>query len=141
MRLVSGGDSNLCRHQEEIVHRFPTVVAALVAATMLSTAAWALAAPRSFYDTVATYPPYNVHFIHDIGAFIGGVGAAAAAAFVVRRPLTVALVGNAVAAVLHAGSHIADRHRGGFASDPWAMSLIALVLLAAAGVASRGERA
>jgi hypothetical protein len=30
--------------------------------------------PHSFYDNVATFEPYNRHFLHDIGAFTIGLG-------------------------------------------------------------------
>lgn len=36
---------------------------------------WAMTAPRGFYLTVAHFPPYNAHLIHDIGAFQIGLGA------------------------------------------------------------------
>jgi hypothetical protein len=42
---------------------------------LLGAGPWAMLAPGSFYATIATYPPYNVHFIHDIGAFQLGLGA------------------------------------------------------------------
>ena len=36
---------------------------------------WAFVDPRSFYDALATFKPYNKHFLHDIGAFQIGIGA------------------------------------------------------------------
>ncbi len=36
---------------------------------------WALIDPSSFFDNIADWPPYNRHFIHDIGAFQVAIGA------------------------------------------------------------------
>ena len=48
------------------------------AALFLLIGAWALIDPASFYAHVATFPPYNRHFLHDVGAFNLGIGAALA---------------------------------------------------------------
>lgn len=66
------------------------------------TGAWALLAPRSFYETVGTYPPYNRHLFHDAGAFQLGIAAALVAALAGRTALAVGLWGGAVGASLHA---------------------------------------
>ena len=29
---------------------------------------WAFVAPRSFFDTLATFEPFNAHFVRDVGA-------------------------------------------------------------------------
>jgi hypothetical protein len=100
---------------------------------------WALLAPQSFYDAVATYPPYNKHLIHDIGAFMTGLGAALFAGLRFGRALTVALIGNAVAAVAHEISHVIDRDLGGKSSDPLTMGVIAVVFVVAAVIASRED--
>jgi hypothetical protein len=34
---------------------------------LVATGLWAFAAPRSFFEVVATYPPFNEHLLHDIG--------------------------------------------------------------------------
>lgn len=102
---------------------------AAVGAIVAGTGVWAFLAPRSFYDVIATYPPYNEHFLHDLGAFIVGLGAAFLALVRWRDGLTVALVANASAAVLHAVAHIMDRDLGGKASDPWLLSAVALLFL------------
>ncbi|HVE63854.1 MAG TPA: hypothetical protein VNB94_08645 [Mycobacteriales bacterium] len=46
---------------------------------------WALIAPRSFFDTIATFEPYNRHFTHDSGALQMGVGAALLLSAVTER--------------------------------------------------------
>jgi hypothetical protein len=53
---------------------------------------------------VATYPPYNRHLLHDIGAFQLGLAAALLAGIVGRRGLAVALWGGTVGATAHAVS-------------------------------------
>ena len=107
------------------------------AAFFLLIGAWALIDPASFYAQVATFPPYNRHFLHDVGAFNLGIGAALALGLTGLPGRRVALWAAAFAAVLHAGSHFADRNLGGHASDPLVLSLIAAALVAAAILATR----
>ena len=86
---------------------------------MLGSGLWAFVAPRSFYDTIATFEPYNRHFIHDIGAFTIGLGAVLLFALVTRwDALQVALAGLAVASVMHLISHAVDADLGGRDSRP-----------------------
>ncbi|MFY9587065.1 MAG: pyridoxamine 5'-phosphate oxidase [Actinomycetota bacterium] len=113
-----------------------TVVGVLITANGV----WAFFAPHSFYDTLATYPPYNRHLFHDIGAFSIGLGLAFLIAMRVRSALTVAIAANAVAAVMHAISHIIDRDLGGKASDPWLLSAVGLALAIPAIRRLRGAR-
>ena len=40
----------------------------LTALVLVGSELWAMLAPESFYAAIATYPPFNRHFIHDIGA-------------------------------------------------------------------------
>jgi hypothetical protein len=87
---------------------------------------WPYLFPLSFFKAIATYQPYNEHFLHDAGAFLAGLGVALLAAAKWRDGLTVALVANAAAAVLHALGHIQDRNLGGRATDPWLLSLVAI---------------
>ena len=107
-------------------------VKAVVAAAAIfhvGSGAWAFIAPRSFYDAIATFPPYNVHFLHDIGAFLLGIGVALAGALLWPDALFVALLGGAVAASFHWVSHVLDRDHGGSASDPWTLGGFALLLV------------
>ena len=94
------------------------------------TGTWALVAPHSFYNILATYPPYNHHLFHDAGAFQLGIAAALVAALARRAALAVGLWGGAVAGSLHAVSHWIDADLGGRPSDPWLLSLLAVVLVA-----------
>ncbi|MFW6091142.1 MAG: hypothetical protein ACODAF_04655 [Actinomycetota bacterium] len=107
-----------------------TAVLTVAALTFVGTGVWAFAAPESFYDVIATYPPYNSHLVRDIGAFLVGVGAVQIGAVAWRDARFVALLGGTVAAALHWVSHVIDRHHGGSAADPWLTGALALLLLA-----------
>ena len=43
------------------------VVSAAAGLLLVATGLWAFAAPRSFFESVATYPPFNKHLLHDLG--------------------------------------------------------------------------
>ena len=51
------------------------VLVGLATLALVVSGLWAMVAPEGFYASVALYPPYNRHFIHDIGAFMLGLGA------------------------------------------------------------------
>ena len=89
---------------------------------------------------MATYPPYNRHLFHDLGAFNLGLAATLALGLGRWRGLVVGLGGGSVAAVMHAVAHWLDRNQGGRSSDPWLLSLFALVLVAATMVAWQQDR-
>ncbi|MPZ74130.1 MAG: hypothetical protein GEU74_13020 [Nitriliruptorales bacterium] len=113
--------------------RFPRLVVIVVGAIFIAFGVWALAAPRTFYDTVAVFEPYNQHFIHDIGAFQMGLGGVLLLAAFFGDALFVALAGVAVGATAHLLAHIVDRDLGGTpASDIPFLTIIALALIAGA---------
>jgi hypothetical protein len=105
------------------------VIAGLFGLALLGSGLWAMVAPESFYATVAQYPPYNRHFIHDIGAFMLGLGATLGFALALGDALLVALAGNAVGALAHFISHAVDRDLGGQPSDPLTFGVFALLLV------------
>jgi hypothetical protein len=117
-----------------------TVVTVLAAVNFLVLGAWAFLAPRSFYDNVATFEPYNLHLLHDLGAFQLAIGASLLAALVWSDGLTVALAGATVGAVVHDISHVMDRDLGGRSSDPWALGLLAVLLIVALALRIRARR-
>lgn len=119
--------------------RFPAGVGAVAGIVLVAAGVWALTDPRGFFDTTATFSPYNQHFVHDIGAFAVGLGSALLLGLRVTKALAVALVGNAVAAVLHAISHVVDRDLGGRSSDPLLFTVIAVVLVLAAARSLKDE--
>jgi hypothetical protein len=106
--------------------RFLVGLAGLV---LVGSGLWAMVSPESFYSLVATYPPFNRHFIHDLGAFLLGLGASLVLALAVADALLVVLTANAVAGVAHFISHVVDRELGGRASDPVTIGLFALLLV------------
>ena len=112
----------------------------VVGGLVLANGLWAFLSPHSFYEKLATYPPYNHHLFHDIGAFSIGLGSAFFIAMRSRSALTVAIGANATAAVVHAISHIIDRDLGGRASDSWLLSAVALALAVPAIRRLRGAR-
>lgn len=98
---------------------------------------WAFLAPQSFFDQLAMFEPYNVHFLHDIGAFQVGLGAVLAlAAFPERLDgLAAALLGVGIGALVHTVGHVIDSDLGGSpTTDIPTLGILAVVLLVA-GVA------
>lgn len=114
-----------------------TAVTALGAAAFLIGGVWAFLWPYSFYVWVATYPPFNLHLFHDVGAFQLGIAAAMLAGLISRDAFLVGLVGGAAGATVHAVSHIIDVDLGGRASDPYALSVLAVLLVVAAVARAR----
>lgn len=112
--------------------RIARLVAVAVGALTIGLGVWALADPLSFYEQLATYPPYNRHLFHDVGAFQTGIGGTLVLAAFARDPLFLGLVGASIGTVLHAISHVMDRDLGGRTSDPWLLGLLGLVVVAAA---------
>jgi hypothetical protein len=94
---------------------------------------WPLLDPMNFYEEVADFPPYNEHFLHDVGAFQVGLGATLVFALIWRKDaLLVALAGTGIAAALHAWAHFADEDLGGSSSDTFLLTVLAIALLAGA---------
>ncbi|HWC14213.1 MAG TPA: hypothetical protein VG929_06430 [Actinomycetota bacterium] len=90
---------------------------------------WAFIAPRSFFDTVAPFPPFNEHLFHDLGAFQGALGVTLLIALWVRDGLMIAMLGNMVGAIVHFVSHLIDSDLGGRPTDPVATGFVAAALV------------
>lgn len=113
-------------------------VVLLAGAAVLGVAGvWGLADPSSFYERIADYPPYNRHFLHDLGAFQIGLAAALLLALTRQSARAVALWAVSAAAVLHAFSHFIDRDLGGDGLATIGLALFAAVLVATAILAAR----
>jgi hypothetical protein len=100
----------------------------------LALGVWALLSPDSFFVALATFEPYNRHFLQDVGAFQAGLGVVLLLAGLPARAdgLTVALVGAGTGTALHAVSHAAGRELGGVPErDIPALTALAILLLAA----------
>jgi uncharacterized membrane protein len=136
--IVHPGDGQ--RTQEEAMRTFAIVIAALAAAFYLVFGIWAFVDPESFFENIATYPPYNEHLIHDLGAFQIGLGVAGLAGLALSDGLAATLAGIAAGSLMHGVSHIGDTDLGGRDIDPWGTSLLGLVaLLGFAAAAKRRQ--
>ncbi len=110
------------------------LVSNLVVATFglltLALGIWALVDPSSFFDNVADWPPYNRHFIHDIGAFQVGLGAVLLFALIWRSDAVLAALGGAaIGGTLHWIAHSTDEELGGSDTDPYLLGVVALILV------------
>ncbi|MDQ3986960.1 MAG: hypothetical protein M3280_10760 [Actinomycetota bacterium] len=89
---------------------------AILAVPILQTGAWALFAPRSWYDDfpgrglgwIAAFGDYNEHFLQDIGSAHLAFGALLVWAAIVlhKKAITAALFGFLVFAVPHFAIHV-----------------------------------
>jgi hypothetical protein len=115
----------------ERAHLVSNLVVAAFGVFTLALGIWATADTTSFYENIAEFPPYNRHFLHDLGAFQIGLGAALLLALIWRGDAVLAVLGGAAAgATVHWAVHIADEEHGGRSSDPYTLGLIALILVA-----------
>src|SRR5918994_7749314 len=105
---MTGSDSReLGTHTSTLGRRLPRAVAIAGGVIYLALGVWALFSPESFFVAIATFEPYNQHFLQDIGAFQIGLGVVLLLAGLSSRTdgLTVALIGVGAAATLHTVSH------------------------------------
>lgn len=86
------------------------IVAVLAAANYLGFGIWAFAAPESFAENIANYPPYNEHLLHDAGAFSIGLGVAALAGLLLSDALAAVLAGVAGQAIRGPSARSASPH-------------------------------
>ena len=86
-----------------------------VGAGLVALGLWAMVDPRSFFEGIALFEPYNQHFLQDLGALQIGLGAVLLLAGLIPTldALTVALVGVGIGAALHAFSHVIGIDLGG----------------------------
>lgn len=109
--------------------RVARVIALLAGLFFVVFGVWAFFDPRSFYEQIATWPPYNRHLFHDAGAFQIGIGVALFLALTWKDALAVALGGAAAGGIMHAISHFLDQDFGGRDTDPWFLSFLAAVIV------------
>lgn len=119
---------------------YPRLVAVGTGLVLLVSGVWALVAPESFFDSAATFEPYNQHFVQDLGAFQLGLGAVLLLAATFRDALAVGLLGVAVGSAAHVVSHAVGHDLGGTPAVDIPLFSIVTVLLVSAGMArlSRG---
>ena len=106
------------------------LVVAIFGILTLGLGIWALVDPSSFFDNIADWPPYNRHFIHDIGAFQVGLGAVLLFALIWQGDAVLAALGGAaVGGTLHWIAHITDEELGGRDLDLYLLGIVALILV------------
>ena len=118
----------------------PRAITLVGALFFLVTGVWAFVAPRSFFDVVATYPPYNEHLFHDLGAFQFGLAAGLLVSLVRADAVFAVLSGSAAGSILHAVAHFMDSDLGGRSSDPWGLSAFAALLVVGAVLQQRRSK-
>ncbi len=96
-------------------------------ASQLIVDVWAFVAPGSFYDTLATFPPQNDHFLKDIGSWNVGLGLAAVIASRTPSWQRGMLAVLTLQSALHAVSHAIDAG----AAQPESKGVATLVALVA----------
>lgn len=110
----------------------PRRLGAIVGLFYLFTGAWAFLLPANFYSNVATFSPYNLHLLHDAGAFQIGMGAVLISAAINGKGLRPALIGVLIGSALHLAAHVLDIRLGGHpTTDLTVLTLIVVVLCVA----------
>lgn len=117
-----------------LTERVSVGIAAIGGVLLVFWGLWAFFWPQSFFDNVATFEPYNEHFMHDIGAFQVGLGLTLLVAIWSRDALFAAMAGVGAGCALHAIAHVIDRDDGGRSSDPGALGILAMLLLVGAAL-------
>ena len=120
----------------------PLWLTAFGAVFFLGLGLWAFFDASSFYKEVADFPPYNAHFLHDVGAFHAGLGAVLLLALLFPRDaILVALGGVGFGATLHFVAHVRDHDLGGTDTDTAVLGVLGvLMLLTAAWRMASGVR-
>jgi PPOX class probable F420-dependent enzyme len=108
---------------------FTTAVLVVGGVLTLVGGLWMLASPRSFADFAGF--EYHRHFIHDLGAFNLGIGVTLLLAAAWTDAAAVALAGFFVASTAHTANHIVDLDIGGHNRDPWILTGVSVLVLAA----------
>ena len=101
------------RRLPQVSDRTLRLLAASIGGLIALQGIWAFVAPRSFFDALATFEPFNEHFIRDIGSFQIGIGVAGVVGALRTRAVVVGLAGLATFQAVHVVSHVIDRDAGG----------------------------
>lgn len=108
------------------------IIAGVIGFFYVVTGAWSFLFPAYFYSAVANFFPYNLHLLHDVGAFQIGLGAVLVTAALSGKGLVAALVGVLAGSLLHLAAHLLDIQLGGHpATDLPTLALIVAVLTSA----------
>ncbi len=118
------------------------IIAGVVGLFYVVTGAWSFLLPANFYSAVASFSPYNLHLLHDAGAFQIGLGAVLVTAVLSGKGLVAALSGVLAGSLLHLAAHLLDIRLGGHPmTDLPVLTLIVVVLALALYMELRGLRA
>jgi hypothetical protein len=94
------------------MNKLPRIVAIVGGVSFVALGLYGFLAPQDFFDQLATFPPYNVHLIHDIGAFNIAIGTMLVLAATARDGLFAALAGATIGQGFHLASHVMDEELG-----------------------------
>ena len=118
------------------------IIAGVIGPFYVVTGTWSFLFPAYFYSAVASFSPYNLHLLHDAGAFQIGLGAVLVTAALSGKGLVPALVGVLAGSLLHLAAHLLDIRLGGHpATDLPVLTLIVVVLALALYMELRSLRA
>jgi hypothetical protein len=109
---------------------FVQIVIALAGAVNLFTGAALLLAPGWFFNTIGNFPPFNRHYLGDVGSFLLpiGIGLLIAVSDPARHR---SLIGVAAAgSLLHALNHLYDDFIAGQAAAHFLIETVPLIVLA-----------
>jgi hypothetical protein len=105
------------------------IIAGVIGLLYVDTGAWSFLFPAYFYSAVANFSPYNLHLLHDVGAFQIGLGAVLVTAALSGKGLVAALVGVLAGSLIHFAAHLLDIQLGGHpTTDLLILTLIVVVL-------------
>ena len=109
---------------------FTRIVVAIAGAVNLFTGALLLLAPAWFFDAIGHFPPFNRHYMGDVGAFLLplGVGLLIAARDPYRHRGLIGVA--AVGSLLHVGNHLYDDIVAGQAAAHFVRETLPLLALA-----------
>jgi hypothetical protein len=94
-----------------------------------------LVAPRWFFDTIGTFPPFNRHYLGDLGAFTLPIGVALLWAVRDDRYRPGAVLVALLASAIHLLNHVFDAVVGSVPERGWSdVPLLAIILVVLAAV-------
>lgn len=106
--------------------RFAQVAVGIGAAFYLLPGLWAFLDPRSFAEKTESAPP--THLVHDMGAFMVGLGLWAIASLIFSDTLVAALTSLAIVSAIDSFVHFEDLHMGHIRpSEPWILAGMAVL--------------
>ncbi len=108
------------------------IIAGVVGLFYVVTGAWSFLLPANFYSAVASFSPYNLHLLHDAGAFQIGLGAVLVTAVLSGKGLVAALSGVLAGSLLHLAAHLLDIRLGGHPMTDLPVLTLIVVALALA---------